>query len=291
MMNAGIVTAAKAVKYVLPHGIVQQVMRSSAVKRRIIAAHNTHQASIAQSREQYSYKASIAFHSARGLPHGHLVHGSIPEATLDFCTRSLDELIPGDSPHIGLHVGNFLGVSLAHFTNYVRQRNAQSVTISIDPNIKHQTVDSPQNHTIALLTHFGLQKNAIICVGYSMNKTLSNDGIAFPSHDGTEYDPYANHRNEQSCENVLSNLSVLYAGRFDFAVIDGNHEGEHLRRELKIVGDLLKPDGVLILDDVSDKWEEIQGEYDSLRHDGSWRPVGADGRVGILQRSTTMESA
>ncbi len=45
---------------------------------------------------------------------------------------------------------------------------------------------------------------------------------------------------------------------------------------------LLKPEGILILDDVSDAWTEIKAEYDGLQSNG-WRAVAADGRVGLLQ--------
>jgi hypothetical protein len=44
------------------------------------------------------------------------------------------------------------------------------------------------------------------------------------------------------------------------------------------VKNLLKPEGILILDDVSDAWSEIKDEYTGLQFKG-WRAVGADGRV------------
>jgi Methyltransferase domain len=182
-------------------------------------------------------------------------------------------------------VGNFLGVSLSHFVKYVCQRNEKSVVVSIDPNIQHQGVESPQNHVISILNHFGLQKNAIICVGYSINKTLSNDGIAFVGENGTEYDPYSRFRSEQSCEDTLSNLCASSEERFDFAVVDGN-QGDHLRRETAILRRLIRPGGILILDDVSDSWSEIKAEYETLRSTGGWRAVAADGRVGLLQRGS-----
>ena len=146
----------------------------------------------------------------------------------------------------------------------------------------NQGIEYTQKHVIAILNHFGLQKNAIICVGYSTNKTVSNDGVAFTDQNGIEYDPYSGFQSEQSCENTLPNLCAISEGKFDFAVVDGNHEGSHLRRETAIVRRLLKPEGILILDDVSDAWTEIKAEYDNLRTKG-WRAVAADGRVGVLQ--------
>jgi hypothetical protein len=273
-----------AVKYVMPHGLVQQILRSQVVRRRLAAAHNDAHASVARQQVPYSYSAAIEFHSARGLPRGHLIGGSMPESTLAFCSKSLDDLIPtaGDKPLVGLHIGNFLGVSLSHFTNYVRQRNDKSVIVSIDPNLTHQGIEYPQKHAIAVLNHFGLQRNAIVCVGYSINKTLSNDGIAFVGQNGVEYDPYSGFQTEQSCEDTLSNLCAFSEGKFDFAVVDGNHEGSHLRREAALLRRLLRPGGILILDDVSEAWTEIKAEFDDLRSKG-WRAVAADGRVGLLQ--------
>ena len=62
----------------------------------------------------------------------------------------------------------------------------------------------------------------------------------------------------------------------------GVHEGSYLHRETAMVRNLLKPNGILVLDDVSDAWVEIKAEFDDLRSKG-WRAVAADGRVGILQ--------
>ena len=49
-----------------------------------------------------------------------------------------------------------------------------------------------------------------------------------------------------------------------------------------VVWRLLKPNGILILDDVNEAWAEIKAEFDNLSSKG-WRLVAADGRVGVLQ--------
>jgi hypothetical protein len=218
-------TVVAAVKYIMPHGLVQQVFRSQAVRRHRITAHNAAYKSVARQQAPYSYGAAIEFHCARGLTRGHVIGGSMPESTLDYCSKSLDDLITTDKPIVGLHVGNFLGVSLSHFANYARHRNENSVIVSIDPDLTHRGIEHPQKHVIALLNHFGLQRNAMVCVGYSLNKSLSNDGVAFIGENGVEYDPYSRFNAEQSCEDILSDLYTLSPGRFDFAVVDGNHEG------------------------------------------------------------------
>jgi hypothetical protein len=273
-----------AVKYVMPHGLVRQIVQSQAVRRRLIAAHNAAHSSVATSQIPYSYSAAIEFHCARGVLRSHVTSGSMPESTLAFCSNILDGLIPTthNKPLIGLHVGNFLGVSLSHFVNYVRQRNDKSVVVSIDPDLTHRGIEHPQKQVIAILNHFGLQGNAVICVGYSTSKSLSNDGTPFLGDNGVEYDPYARFQSEQSCEDTLSNLCLTSQGKFDFAVVDGNHEGSYLRRETAIVRRLLKPEGILILDDVSDAWTEIKAEYNGMLSNG-WRAVAADGRAGVLQ--------
>src|SRR5271163_1552661 len=215
-----------AVKYVMPYGLVQQIFRAQAVRRRLINAHNSAHASVAAQRIPYSFNAAIEFHCARGLPRGQVVGGSMTESTLDFCSKTLDHLITrtDDRPIVGLHVGNFLGVSLSHFVNYARQRSENSIVVSIDPDLTHRGIEHPQRHVIAILNHFGLQGNAIVCVGYSGKKSISNDGVVFLGETGVEYDPYRGFQSEQSCEGALSNLCAMSEAKFDFAVVDGNHE-------------------------------------------------------------------
>ena len=81
---------------------------------------------------------------------------------------------------------------------------------------------------------------------------------------------------------MLRNLITFSEGRFDFVMLDGNHERNYLQTEIAKVRRLLKPGGVLVLDDVSEAWADIKKEYEELGSQG-WRAVGADGRVGILQ--------
>jgi hypothetical protein len=266
-----------ALKSVMPHGFVVAASRSQSRRRQRMA-------SLAQRRattdiDPYSYEASIEFLCRRGLPRVHVVSGSMPEASLDFCARYLGGLLPRGRPIIGLHVGNFLGVSLAYFADLARNRHPGSIIVSIDPNLTHRGIERPQDHVIAVLNHFGLQKNTMISVGYSGEKSVSNDGVPFG-----EYDPFEAHDSERACENSLANLSVLWEGRFDFAVMDGNHDAAYLRKEANVARELLAPSGVLILDDVDDHWADIKAEFVSLQAQG-WRAGGADGRIGILQRA------
>jgi hypothetical protein len=74
---------------------------------------------------------------------------------------------------------------------------------------------------------------------------VSNDGVEFNG-----YDPFASHASEQACENAIANLSILWSRRFDFAVMDGNHDASYLRQETDAARDILSKGGILILDDV-----------------------------------------
>jgi Methyltransferase domain len=274
-------------KSVLPHGLVTAVIRSQAVRRRRIAAISSRPADT--QRKPYAYSDSIEFLCARGLLRDHVIGGSIPEASLAFCSKHLDVFMPTDRPILGLHVGNFLGVSLAYFVDYARRKHQNSIVVSIDPNLTHRGIESPQDHVVAVLNHFGLQQNAMICVGYSGGKSISNDGFALTDSSGIEYDPFASYVVEQSCENSLANLCEIWKGRFDFAVMDGNHDAAYLRSEIAIVRTLLAPGGVLVLDDVDDAWADIKEEFGKLGAMG-WRAVGADGRVGILELPRSLAS-
>ena len=180
-----------AVKYVMPHGLMQQLQALAETPPRRRSQGSRRPA--AAQRIPYSYNAAVEFHSRQrptARRHHRRQHAGVP--TLAFCSKTFsDHLIPAtrDKPLVGLHVGNFLGVSLSHFVNYVRQRNEKSVVVSIDPELTHRGIEHPQKHVIAILNHFGLQGNAMICVGYSTSKSISNDGTAFMGENGSEYDP------------------------------------------------------------------------------------------------------
>jgi hypothetical protein len=113
----------RTAKNILPHGLVMKIIRSQAVRRRRIAAVETSAMAKLPLREAYSYRSAIEFHAARGLVRSHVLAGSIPESSLEFCSASLDKFLPARAgePVTGLHVGNFIGVSLCHVTDYARK--------------------------------------------------------------------------------------------------------------------------------------------------------------------------
>jgi hypothetical protein len=86
----------------------------------------------------------------------------------------------------------------------------------------------------------------MISVGYSGQKSIGNDGIAFVGEAGEEYDPFSSFPSELSCQDVLRNLITISPGRFDFALLDGNHERAYLQTEIAKVRRLLKPHSLLV---------------------------------------------
>lgn len=130
-----------------------------------------------------------------------------------------------------------------------------------------------------MLTRFGLEDRVAILTGYSLEKNLSGQSNVFQG-----YDPIGNYDAEKACSRQLDLLRELAPSRFDLRLVDGNHEAEYLQRELERVFHLLRPGGLLILDDVADAWPEVQSVFAAIAPD-RFEKLGADGRVGILARS------
>ena len=195
----------------------------------------------------------------------------MPQPSLDYARTFL----PADARR-GLHVGNFAGVSLAYFIHALGGGDA--VVTAIDPNITHRGIANPAGKVLALLSRFGLERNCLLITGYSLERNVANDGRDYAG--GFSADAFSA---EPSCANTLPNLARLAPAAFDFAVMDGNHDGAYLRRELREVAALLRPGGVLVLDDVSSEWFEIERVYAELDA-AVFEKLGTDGRVGVLRK-------
>jgi len=227
----------------------------------------------------YSWADAFDFLAALGCDRGEVGAGSMPEASLIYACGALEEHIES-RPVLGLHVGNFVGVSLCHFTNFVRRLDGSSIMVSIDPNLPHRGIHNPLEKVINCLNHYGLQGNSMILTGYTLEKSVSNDGVATPG-----YDPEVAYSKELSCENQLSMAARLMPAQFDFVVIDGNHDETYLRREVPLVHRLLKPGGMLVMDDVD--WTSIQGVYRALDPE-SFQVLRSDRRVGLARKKQTV---
>lgn len=277
------------VRGLVPFGIIDLRRQAIAAKANEAAAtiENARQSSRRariQAAEGYSngepldgrqYEDVLNFLQSMGVPHAHLVGGSVPKASIEYIRANCIAQMPVEHTPIALHIGNFLGVSLVTLAAHLCERNSESLILSVDPNITHRGISNPQNYVVALIAACGLSKNIAILAGYSGRKSVSNDGEVFES-----YDPAKEYQRESACENTLTNIAKLRTKAIDLAFFDGNHEANYLRREIEQVLPLMRPGGFVVLDDVDDCWVEIKDVFRSLPALGL-TPIGSDGRVGI----------
>jgi hypothetical protein len=277
-----------AARLVLPHGIVvardllktrrwqsEQRTIHAARHARIRGTSEAHQPSEKQPR--FDYSEAITFLAGVGCDPDTVRAGSMSEPDLIYSVNHLVSLIPSP-PWMGMHIGNFVGISLAFFVYEACRLDRRSLVVAIDPNLPHRGITNPTAKAVALLNHFGLQRNVVSVNGYSIEKCVSNDGLVFAQYDPAEY-----YDSEQSFENVLQSVKCVAPARFDYCVTDGNHEADYVRRELVEIYDLLKPGGTVVLDDVSWQWPELMEVYESV-DSRMYRRIAASGRVGVLQK-------
>ena len=226
----------------------------------------------------FSYEDSLAFLDERGIDPAETREGSMPLDSLQLLRAHLERL-DASRPLMALHVGNFLGVSLAYVAHALGERHPGSKVVSIDPNLTHRGIPRTMETVLALLTNFGLEDRVAILTGYSLEKSLSNQGEILAG-----YDPVARFSTERACTHQLRLLAELAPARFDLCLMDGNHDAEYLRRELDQVHALLRPGGLLVLDDVSSGWPEIEAAFREIAED-RFQKLGADGRIGVLART------
>jgi hypothetical protein len=227
----------------------------------------------------FDYEEAVGLLVAMGCREEAVRSGSIQDGSLEFIRETIRAQLPGDTPLQALHVGNFVGLSLASLTSALVERNRTSTIVSIDPNVQHVGIQNTQTHTLALLTRFGLQHNSLLICGYSLEKVPGNDGIK-----SVDYEPLT--ASEVACENTLVSLDRLGA-RFSVVVMDGHHDASYLRRELRLVQAMLEQGGLLFLDDVSAVWKGVRELFNELGEDDSpWalERIGYDGRVGVLRK-------
>lgn len=286
-------------KFMVPHGLVE--LRRKALfrnlppppagpssapdrnqfheERRRVIATVQQQAAAGTQIDGMNRDGVVAFLTARGIPKQHLIEGSIPAASLSFLQVQMAALVSESGPLFALHIGNFVGVSLAFLTATCRQRHSDSLVVGIDPNLPHRGISNPQAHVAALLAACGLQRNAMLIAGYSGVKSISNDGVTFEG-----YDPATAFANESACEQTLLNLQKFLTKTFHVAVMDGNHHAAYLVEEIRQLKPLMRPGGLIVLDDVDAYWSEIKAVFENLPQLGL-TIIATDGRVGIARVS------
>jgi len=226
----------------------------------------------------FDFGDSVRFLESLGCDRQQVVAGTIPAGSLNYAASFFDRLPQGRVR--GLHIGNFVGISLAFFAAAVKKHHQESMVVAIDPNITHRHTRNPMEKVMALLKHFGLDDRCMVITGYSLEQSIANDGRDYLGN----YIEDNAHSTEPSCCNQLPLLTSLSPHSFDFAVLDGNHEGAYLRRELDWIDRLLRPGGLLILDDVCASWFEIEEVYETLSGE-HYEKLGTDGRIGIARRN------
>lgn len=269
--------------FVVPHSVVELIRRRR-FRKKLAADDNVRAAAFKRAVRElgrppatsFNWSDAHSFLSGLGCDRSQVSDGSIPEQSLNYSSELLKQYIEA-RPVLGLHVGNFVGISLCHYVDLARRLDSKSTVVSIDANLTHRGIRNPMEKVINCLNYFGLQDSAMILTGYSLEKSVSHYGVALTA----DYDPEAAFGTEMSCENQLPALTRLMKGRFDFAVIDGNHESSYVSREIGLVHALLKPGGVLVMDDVH--WSELGAIYTTL-HPAQFEHIGTDGRVGLAKK-------
>ncbi len=288
----------RLIKFIVPHGIVELRRKalfrkfppSAAIpdpppdrtrfhetRKRVLAIADTIDLTGGRGINGMDRNQVAEFLLARGVPDQHLIAGSIPTASLSFLHQQISTLVPSAVPVYALHIGNFVGVSLAYVAEACRQHHKNSLVVAIDPNVPHRGVSNPQEHVAALLCACGLQRNTMLIAGYSGVKSVSNDGVTFES-----YHPGLAFANESACEQTLLNLGKILPKTFHLAVVDGNHQASYLIEEIHQLKPLMRPGGIIVFDDVDANWNEIKDVFENLPQLGLIT-IATDGRIGIAQ--------
>lgn len=250
----------------------------------------------AAEREEFDYELAIAVLAESGLSEQQVRDGSMPEESLELVTKRLADHLTGDPP-LALHVGNFVGVSLAYLTAALRAHDPRALVVSIDPAMTHRGIEAPDRIALRLLDRFGLTANSMVITGFTRERNMPDDGYVWPDHAAPRAmsaeaaaDLLGGHA---ACENVLPNLARLLPGQFDLALLDGNHEAGYLSAELRDVDVLLRPGGLLVLDDVGDDfWDDLSDLFAELASgDRGYAQLDRDGRVGLLARTPAGDPA
>jgi hypothetical protein len=219
----------KLIKQFLPFGFVQWFKQrsielhrkkiSSLKKNRISELYSTRETILEQDRNvDYNefYEGLFSDLISRGLNEKQIRLGSMPLNSL----LAINDIIKehhNEKDIIALHIGNFVGVSLSFFTKCILDvGTSNSLIISIDPNLPHRGIDNPMSHVNYLLSKYRLNRNSMILCGYSLEKSISNDGEFY-----TEYDSYEKFEIENAPENAIENLLKIKQSYIDLVLIDG----------------------------------------------------------------------
>jgi hypothetical protein len=281
-----VMASLRVLKYVMPYGFVE-LRRKFARKRlhyqrhrRIRDYQNILSLSVPIERDTlFIYEDAVRILASYGVPEHHIREGSIPEDSLNFAFEVIAKNLDLSGPIVGLHVGNFVGVSLCALGSFVKSIHPKSVVVSIDPNISHRDVSNPHTYVCKLAENYGLLSTILPVVAFSHERSTRDDGIQFSESSIEE-----SIKCDIGFQNGLGLLKrVCLPSSFSVAFLDGNHDANYLEREIELVRPMLKEGGIVILDDVDENWGEIKALYMSVQND-KWRDLGTNGRVGLLRK-------
>ncbi len=215
------------------------------------------------------------------IPAQEVIDGSIPKEN---CDTIIAQCIRLKKPTLHLlNIGNYLGVALLYIINELKNKEISCLVTIIDPNIPHRGVTDLQTKFFDASQRFGLLKDILLIPGYSLNKSLSNDGVEFNS-----YNPIQNFDREVAPENVLLSLTKRQFGTFDIAILDGNHNSTYLKNEISQVDKMLNKGGLIVFDDVNDFWSPIKTTVKNFteNYQKTYDQVVYDGRILIAQKKS-----
>ena len=267
-------------KFILPHGIF--LIRQKIIDKKLLRIRQERIDNFKNSRHSkliYDYEFCIQKLVMKNLDENQIRDGSIPEDSLIFLFRHIKVKLSKLKRINVLHIGNFVGISLSYISNAVLNIKPDSIILSIDPNISHRGIDNPRRYVYYLLNLFNFQKSNIVLDGYSLERNIGDDGVFYSSNksDTSNYDA------KDCFENILENLKKININ-FNLVVVDGNHDGDYLRRETNLIFDLLYDDGILVIDDVNKNWQEVSLVFQELSKQKRYSFIATDGRIGIIQK-------
>lgn len=121
----------------------------------------------------------------------------------------------------GLQIGGFVGMTHAYIANHLNKAGGDGVILTVDCNLTHRGIHDPLHKLDFLVNHYRLNHNSMSVLGLAQNS--------------------------------MSNFSKM-GMRFDFILLDGNHELSNVLEEVRLSDRILRHGGRLILDDI-DHWD------------------------------------
>src|SRR5262245_57288658 len=115
---------------------------------------------------------------------------------------------------------------------------------------------NPHQHVVRLAARYGLLSNILPVASFSRARTVRDDGVVYST---TSVEDQA--RDDVAFEDAIALLAHLARHAFDLVLLDGHHEADYLRKEIDLIGPMMKPGAIAVLDDVDQYWADLQKVY------------------------------